>query len=153
MGSTSLPPKTLEHKRALEGLSQQFFAQLHNNHSPAAHKHPSPISPSGQEDETDPGSDSCSLLRNWFLVTSSPYVNPLPPNASQFSRWSPDTPHPFPWVQSSFPGSLQSLGSLILGRVMSPSVITYPLGTAEGIVPGQWAEHICLSLLKPSSSG
>lgn len=125
-----------------------LMAQPHNNCSPEAPQSPensTPGSPYGQEDKSDPGG-SWPPLRNWLLVTSSPYVNPLPLNASQLSRWSPDTPHPLPWVQSSFPGSAQLFGSLHLGRVMSPSVITHPLEIEEGREPGHWAENICLPL-------
>ena len=107
----------------------------HNDCSPTAlwgPKHPFPISTSGQEDGVDPGSDSWPLLGNWLPATSSPYVNPLPLNASQLPRWSPDNPHPLPWVQSSFLGSVQLLGSLNLGRVMSPSVITHLPGNRGG---------------------
>lgn len=54
-----------------------------------------------------------------------PCVSPLPLNVSQLPIWSPDTPHPLPWVQSSFLGAVQPFGSLNLERVMSPSVITH----------------------------
>ena len=118
----------LEHRRALEDLITHSLPQLHSGCSPTASwgpKYPFPISPSGQEDGVDPGSDSWSLLGNWLPATSSPCVNPLPLNASRLPRLSPDNPYPLPRVQSSFLGSVQLLVSLNVGRFMSPSVITH----------------------------
>lgn len=123
----------LKRRGGLEDLITHFLPQPHNDCSPTAPwgpKYPFPMSPFGQEDGLDPGSDSWPLLGNWLPATSSPCVSPFPLNASQLPRWCPDNPHPLPGVWSSFRGSAQLLESFSAGRIMSPSVITH--------LPGNW---------------
>lgn len=123
----------LKHGGGLEDLLTHFLPQPHNACSPTAPwgpKYPFPMSPFGQEDGLDPGSDSWPLLGNWLPATSSPCVSPFPLNASQLPRWCPDNPHPLPGVRSSFRGSAHLLESFSVGRIMSPSVITH--------LPGNW---------------